>query len=96
MAGVIRDAANNLYGTTFYGGSSRGLGVVFKLKPPQTVWGAWTEVVLHAFGGIGAHGDGAYPTGELILLKGAFYGTTSGGGIALDPVPGGTVFSLVQ
>ena len=97
MAGVIRDAANNLYGTTFYGGigSGRGLGVVFKLKPPQTPGGAWTEVVLHSFGGI-AHSDGANPSGELILFKGAFYGTTSAGGLALNPVPGGTVFSLVQ
>ncbi len=97
MAGVIRDAANNLYGTTFYGGigSGRGLGVVFKLKPPQTPGGAWTEVVLHSFGGI-AHSDGANPSGELILLKGVFYGTTSAGGLALNPVPGGTVFNLVQ
>lgn len=95
MAGVIRDAANNLYGTTFYGGIGRGLGVVFKLKPPQTPGGAWTEVVLHSFGGI-AHSDGANPSGELILFRGAFYGTTSAGGIALNPVPGGTVFSLVQ
>src|SRR5271170_769041 len=93
MAGVIRDAANNLYGTTYSGGIGRGLGVVFKLKPPETSGGAWAEVVLHSFGGI-AHSDGAYPTGELILLNGAFYGTTSGGGLSLDPVPGGTVFSL--
>ena len=95
MAGVIRDAANNLYGTTFDGGIGSGLGVVFKLKPPQTPGGAWTEVVLHSFGGI-AHSDGANPSGELILLKGSFYGTTSAGGLALNPVPGGTVFSLVQ
>ena len=95
MAGVIRDSANNLYGTTFYGGIGRGLGIVFKLKPPQTLGEAWTEVILHSFGGI-ANSDGANPSGELILLNGAFYGTTSAGGLALNPVPGGTVFSLIQ
>jgi uncharacterized repeat protein (TIGR03803 family) len=31
-AGLIRDSAGNLYGTTYYGGKS-GTGVVFKLKP---------------------------------------------------------------
>ena len=31
-AGVIRDSAGNLYGTTA-GGGKRGGGVVFKLKP---------------------------------------------------------------
>jgi len=31
-AGLIRDSAGNLYGTTYYGGKS-GAGVVFKLKP---------------------------------------------------------------
>jgi uncharacterized repeat protein (TIGR03803 family) len=32
LAGVIRDSAGNLYGTTYYGGE-RGTGVVFKLTP---------------------------------------------------------------
>lgn len=95
MAGVIRDAANNLYRTTYNGGTGRGLGVVFKLKPPQTPGGAWIEVVLHSFAGI-AHGDGANPSGELILLKGTLYGTTPNGGEAVCcGSAGGTVFSLV-
>ena len=32
MAGLVRDAAGNLYGTTIYGGAN-GFGVVFKLVP---------------------------------------------------------------
>ncbi len=32
QAGLVRDAAGNLYGTTFYGGISNN-GVVFKLTP---------------------------------------------------------------
>ena len=80
-----------LYGTTTYGYSgNRGsnLGTVFKLKPPATAGGAWTEFVLHYFGGISI-GDGSTPTGALILSNGVFYGTTEGGGDG-----GGTVFSL--
>ena len=33
FAGVIRDPAGNLYGTTYYGGAA-GAGVVFKVIPP--------------------------------------------------------------
>ena len=94
MAGVIRDAANNLYGTTYYGGSTRGLGVVFELKPPKVAGGAWTEVVLRKFAG--APNDGAHPNGEVILLNGTLYGTTLAGGVPVCcGFAGGTVFSLV-
>jgi uncharacterized repeat protein (TIGR03803 family) len=47
-AGVIRDPAGNLYGTTYSGGAS-GQGVVFKLDTTGT------ETVLHSFTG-GADG----------------------------------------
>src|SRR5271166_876296 len=56
-ASLIRDARGNLYGTTFWGGSSTecnggtGCGVVFKLDK------SGRETVLHAFTGTG--GDGA-------------------------------------
>jgi uncharacterized repeat protein (TIGR03803 family) len=34
VAGVIRDSAGNLYGTTAYGGTGRrGDGVVFRIEP---------------------------------------------------------------
>ena len=54
-AGLIRDAAGNLYGTTSQGGASGqygvGSGVVFKLGPTGA------ETVLHSFDGA----DGAQP-----------------------------------
>jgi len=96
MAGVIRDASNNLYGTTYSGGkgTGQGFGVVFKLTPPESPGGAWTETVLHSFGGI-ANGDGADSSAELVLLNRTLYGTTTGGGVVLCcGFAGGTVFSV--
>jgi hypothetical protein len=43
-AGLISDAAGNLYRTTQYGGGD-GYGTVFELRP--TAGGGWTETVLH-------------------------------------------------
>ena len=86
QAGVIRDAAGNLYGTTYAGGTqgcsqSAGCGVVFKIDPTGT------ESVLYTFTG-GA--DGEYPNGGLIRdSAGNLYGTTSFGGTGF-----GTVFKL--
>ena len=45
-AGLIFDAAGNLYGTTFRGGTV-GVGTVFELTPAGG--GTWTEKVLHSF-----------------------------------------------
>jgi hypothetical protein len=99
MAGLIRDPANNLYGTTYYGGTGTlfGNGIVFKLKPPQTSGGAWTEVILHYFDGV-ANGDGVHPAGELIQINSqGFYGTTTDGGVHVSTeFTGGVVFNLVQ
>ncbi len=73
-AGLIFDAAGNLYGTTEFGGGG-GYGTVFKLTPNAD--GSWTESVLHWF-----HGrDGSYPRAGLTFdAAGNLYGTTSGGG----------------
>jgi uncharacterized repeat protein (TIGR03803 family) len=78
-AGVTRDAAGNLYGSTFFGGAGTGCdiyfggcGAVFKLDT------SGAETVLHSFGG--AH-DGWNPTARLILdAAGDLYGTTAYGG----------------
>jgi len=102
-AGVIFDAAGNLYGTTFAGGdvtacpSHGGCGVVFKLAPNPD--GTWTESVLHTFAGAP---DGAVPEAGLILdATGNLYGTTFVGGdpTACPSFPGfpvgcGIVFEL--
>jgi uncharacterized repeat protein (TIGR03803 family) len=79
-AGVILDAAGNLYGTTFYGGSDSG--IVFKLMPNPD--GTWTEHVLHTF-----LGYGAFPVAGLLRgASGNLYGTASGG------TSGGLVFEI--
>ncbi|MGO4884568.1 MAG: choice-of-anchor tandem repeat GloVer-containing protein [Bryobacteraceae bacterium] len=70
-AGLLRDEAGNLYGTTEYGGAW-GQGVVFKIDP------AGHESVLYTFTG---RKDGGYPEGGLVRDQaGNFYGTTNVGG----------------
>jgi uncharacterized repeat protein (TIGR03803 family) len=65
-AGLVRDPAGNLYGTTFYGGAY-GVGTVFTIDPTGK------ETVLHSFDG----SDGGYPWAGLIRdVKGNLYGTT--------------------
>jgi uncharacterized repeat protein (TIGR03803 family) len=87
-AGLIFDAAGNLYGTTVYGGAYGG-GVVFKLAPNAD--GSWTESVLHSFCSLTKCADGSFPSASLIFdTAGNLYGTTVMGG-AHDF---GTVFQL--
>jgi uncharacterized repeat protein (TIGR03803 family) len=82
-AGVILDAAGNLYGTT-WGGGSAGFGTVFKLS--RNPDGTWTESILHSFQGA----DGDAPRAELVFDNvGNLYGTTFSGGTV-----GGVVFKL--
>jgi uncharacterized repeat protein (TIGR03803 family) len=79
-AGVVRDSAGNLYGTTPYGGD--GLGIVFKVDP------AGKETVLYGFTG---QADGDLPFGGLFLDgKGNVYGTTESSGSSFY----GTVFEV--
>ncbi len=86
QAGLIRDAAGNLYGTTYEGGVNNA-GTVFELVPTQG--GGWTEKVLHNFHNSGA--NGANPKAGLIVdAAGNLYGTTYNGGIHNL----GTVFEL--
>lgn len=84
-AGLILDAAGNLYGTTYFGGAS-GAGTVFKLTRPAPGQTAWTESVLHSF----TDTNEANPNGDLVLDgTGSLYGTTLG-----LTFGGGTVFKL--
>ncbi len=82
-AGVIRDAAGNLYGTTASGVFGAG-GVVFELTPGTG--GTWTETVLYTVDGAG---NGSY-AGLVFDKTGNLYGTTEFGG----PQIAGDVFEV--
>jgi uncharacterized repeat protein (TIGR03803 family) len=70
MSGLVQ-VGNDLYGTTYYGGTS-GVGMIFKLDPQGNL------TTLHSFG----YADGAFPTAGLIYATdGYFYGTTTAGGL---------------
>ena len=88
-AGLIRDAAGNLYGTTYYGGGghscSDGCGTVFQLDP------SGTATLLYSFTG---RTDGKFPYAGLVRdSAGNLYGTTTYGGYGGNPGHG-TVFKL--
>ncbi len=91
LAGLVRDANGNLFGTTAAGGSSacNGCGTVFEISPPAGGVGPWTETVLYRFGASTA--DGRFPVAGLVEdAHGNLYGTTPEGG-ANDL---GTVFEI--
>ncbi len=80
VGGVIFDHSGNLYGTASEGGTY-DLGVVFRLTPPATEGGQWTETVLHSFQGGGT--DGRTPLagrGVIFDSSGNLYGVTTYGG----------------
>ena len=98
FAGLIVDAAGNLYGTTNHGGANGG-GTVFKLAPSGV---GYTESVLYNFcsqsQGGAACTDGLGPQAGLIEdSSGNLYGTASSGGTGpgmFNGYGGGTVFML--
>ncbi len=88
LAGLIRDTAGNLYGTTSKGGPRGCLfscGVVFKINS------SGHETVLHYFNGT----DGANPQADLIRDgAGNLYGTTTQGGSMNCNLGCGVVFKI--
>jgi uncharacterized repeat protein (TIGR03803 family) len=89
VAGVVFDAAGNLYGTTALGGTYLN-GIVFELSPGQG--GTWTEKVIHAFSGA----NGCNPAARLVVDSAHnVYGTTSNQYVVTTTCTGGgTVFRL--
>jgi uncharacterized repeat protein (TIGR03803 family) len=96
FAGLIMDETGNLYGTTPTGGTGEW-GTVFRLSPPSSGNGNWTETVLWNFEM--ASDNGYLPGyGKLNMdAKGNIYGTTTRGGtknlgavFELSPLGNGT------
>ena len=83
VAGLVLDAAGNLYGTTeFRGPAADSLGTVFKMTP------SGVETVLYIFTGVP---DGHDPVAGLVLdASGNLYGTAEFGGVSGM----GTVFKI--
>jgi uncharacterized repeat protein (TIGR03803 family) len=93
---MIFDHEGNLYGTTYFGGSTNA-GTVFQLMPSGS---GWIENTLYSFQG---NSDGRFPYSGLIIdQSGNLYGTTtdagSGGGgtvFELSPSAGGWTYSVL-
>lgn len=87
-AGLVITKSGVFYGTTVFGGeiTDDSAGTIFKVEPPASAGGAWTESVLHSFTGMAlvdagsSNGDGFSPYAGLILQDGLLYGTTESGG----------------
>lgn len=94
-AGVMSDAAGNLFGTTYGGGEPncyrmQDCGTVFELSPVGT---SWALKILHDFNGI----DGGIPIGGLIADRlGNLYGANSIGVIyMMTPIGGSWSFTTL-
>jgi hypothetical protein len=87
-SGLTLSADGSLYGATTAGGNSKA-GAVFKLTPPASGTGRWSQTVVHSFSSGGA--DGGYPFASVIIDPwGALYGVAGSGG----PNGSGLVFKL--
>jgi uncharacterized repeat protein (TIGR03803 family) len=81
---VVMDGDGNLYGTTYYGGTSGicayGCGSLYELSPGSN--GTWSETVLNNFD---PEPGGYNPSGGVVFgIDGRLYGTTTLGGLAGD------------
>jgi uncharacterized repeat protein (TIGR03803 family) len=95
FGGIVLDAAGDIYGTTYFGGSF-GAGTVFEVATPVGA-GSHKTSVLWSFNGT----DGESPLGSLILdSAGNLYGTADEGGSTngegVDGNGFGVVFELSQ
>jgi uncharacterized repeat protein (TIGR03803 family) len=89
VGGLIRDAAGDLYGTTYYDGAF-GWGSIFKLSPQN---GGWVYTDLYDFTG---QADGGNPMGNLVMdNSGNLYGIASAGGSGSCQGGCGVVWELI-
>jgi uncharacterized repeat protein (TIGR03803 family) len=91
MGGVTLNAAGNLYGTTYEGGTY-GFGAVFELLP--TAGGGWTETIVHSFNNNGKDGNSPGSVGLILDASRNLYGTTPSGGSGSCADGCGTVFEI--
>ena len=90
-AGLVMDAAGNLYGAAAEGGTHNA-GVVYRLSPGSN---GWSETIFYNFRG--GTQDGSGPHGTLVFdASGNLYGTTASGGLGSNICNGGcgVVFEL--
>jgi uncharacterized repeat protein (TIGR03803 family) len=80
QSGVTIAKSGALYGVAYSGGTY-GAGAVYKLIPPATSGGAWTETLAYSFGATTT--DGKQPVGTILVGKsGVLYGVAFSGGSA--------------
>jgi len=100
---LIRDEHGNLYGTTYFGGTStncgfagESCGTVFRLAPPRRKGGVWRETILSSFESGSVAGANPY-AGVAFDQHGNLYGTTNFGGTTISGICNygcGVVFKL--
>jgi uncharacterized repeat protein (TIGR03803 family) len=91
-AGVVVDAAGNVYGTT-NGGGAHYSGTVFKLTPTSD--GHWKETMIHQF--LPDCVDGCVPNTTLVFDRaGNLYGTSYGGNLACGGFYCDLIFKLTR
>jgi len=74
---LTMDSAGNLYGVSYSGGTTE-FGTAYKLTPPASGSGSWTDSVLYSFG---EGNQGCAPEGNVVLTRsGRLYGLTAGCG----------------
>jgi uncharacterized repeat protein (TIGR03803 family) len=104
VAALTFDSAGALWGVTQYGGieycgdASNGCGTAYKLSPPTTQGGPWTESFLYSFQ---AGSDGYLPQAPVVVVGANVYGTTMVGGTgncngSAGQLGCGTVFQIAQ